>query len=155
MKSILIKLTLVLTFFVIVLSCTSNGDIYKGQDIVFKNVNVITMIDEKILVNKSVYISYGKIVSIVDFKDMILPRKTLIINAKDIFILPGFSDMHVHANYEEEMALFLANGVTTIRNMWGFPEHLKYKEANNKKEILGPTLYTTGPLIDGTYPVWC
>ncbi|MCP4163986.1 MAG: amidohydrolase family protein [Deltaproteobacteria bacterium] len=148
------KSTLILLFFAIVLSCSPNRDVQKEQDIVFKNVNVISMIDEQVLENKSVYISNGKIVSIGEFEDLTLSQNTLVINADDKFLLPGFSDMHVHTYYEEEPALFLVNGVTTIRNMWGLPEHLEYKEANSKKEILGPTLYTTGPLIDGSNPIW-
>jgi imidazolonepropionase-like amidohydrolase len=154
MKTSLIKSFLVLSLLFLIQSCASNRDILKVKDIVFKNVNVISMVDEHILESKSVYISNGKIVSIDEFEELMLPKNTLIINADNKYLLPGFSDMHVHTQHEEVLALFLANGVTTIRNMWGLPEHLEYREAIRNKEILGPNLYTCGPLIDGTIPAW-
>ncbi|NPD75556.1 hypothetical protein, partial [Oceanispirochaeta sp. M1] len=154
MKTSLLRSLLFLSFFTYIFSCSSNRDIPKAQNIVFKNVNVISMVDEHILENKSVYIVDRKIVSIDVFENLILPKKTLIIHAEDKFLLPGFSDMHVHTDREEVLALFLANGVTTIRNMWGLPEHVEYREAISNKEILGPNLYTTGPLIDGAIPAW-
>ena len=154
MKTSLLKYFLLLSLFFLIQSCASNRDVPKAQDIVFRNAAVISMVDEHILENKSVYIADGIIIAIDDYENLNLPKKTLIINAEGKFLLPGFSDMHVHANHEEVLSLFLANGVTTIRNMWGLPEHIEYREAIFNKEILGPNLYTCGPLIDGAIPAW-
>ncbi|MBF9016821.1 hypothetical protein, partial [Oceanispirochaeta sp. M2] len=154
MKTCLLKFILLLSLLFVIQSCASNRNVPKAQDIVFKNVAVISMVDEHILENKSVYIADGTIIAIDDYENLNLPKKTLIINSDGKFLLPGFSDMHVHTDHEEVLSLFLANGVTTIRNMWGLPDHVEYREAISNKEILGPNLYTTGPLIDGTIPVW-
>ena len=62
--------------------------------------------------------------------------------------------MHVHAGYIEEATLFLANGVTLIRNMWGNPQHLQMKKKIQNRQIPGPELFTTGPLIDGRGAYW-
>jgi imidazolonepropionase-like amidohydrolase len=48
----------------------------------------------------------------------------------------------------------LANGVTTIRNMFGGPIHLRWKERIAAGEFGGPMIYTAGPIIDGNPPIW-
>ena len=153
MKTSLLKPFLLLSFLFLIQSCASDRNVPKAQNILFKNVAVISMVDEHILENKSVYIADGKIIAIDDYENLKLPKKTLIINAEDKFLLPGFSDMHVHLNSEEDLALYLANGVTTIRNMRGDSDHLVLKEAISNKEILGPNLFTTGPIVDSSIPV--
>jgi imidazolonepropionase-like amidohydrolase len=57
--------------------------------------------------------------------------------------------MHVHVWDEYELGLYLANGVTTVRNLWGQPMHLRMKEAIVSEEILGPLFFTSGPKLTG------
>lgn len=82
------------------------------------------------------------------------PEGVRIVEGRGRFLLPGLCDMHVHNWYAEEHVLFLANGVTTIRNMWGSPQHLRWARAIREGERLGPTLHTTGPILDGSPPIW-
>lgn len=44
-------------------------------------------------------------------------------------VLPGLADMHVHLEFKEPTVLlaFLANGVSTVRNMDGRPYILDWK----------------------------
>lgn len=76
--------------------------------------------------------------------------------------MPGLADMHVHLNIrgqagllknEEFALLFLANGVTTVRNMWGNSDILALRRSIDEGAIVGPRIYTTGPLTDGSPPV--
>ncbi|MGE3467773.1 MAG: amidohydrolase family protein [Pyrinomonadaceae bacterium] len=53
---------------------------------------------------------------------------------------------------EDEMLLYLANGVTTVRNMHGTRTHLEWREQIRKGERLGPRLFTAGPILDGDPP---
>lgn len=69
------------------------------------------------------------------------------------YLLPGLVDFHVHLRDEGELASYLTWGVTSVVNMRGGPAHLKLREAIRLGEILGPTLYTTGPTIDGDPPI--
>ncbi len=80
--------------------------------------------------------------------------------------MPGLADMHVHllpafaapkveAQYQEDrqdnysmFELFVANGVTTVLNMWGHPVHLKLRDKVLQGEVFGPLIYTTGPYIN-------
>jgi amidohydrolase family protein len=60
-------------------------------------------------------------------------------------------EQQLGAGYAERVVfLFLANGVTTIRGMLGHPAHLVLRERLRRHELLGPTLYTSGPSFNGT-----
>ena len=66
-------------------------------------------------------------------------------------LMPGLADMHVHLEYFEDpsiLKLFLANGVTTVRNMDGRPRILEWKKQIEEGTLLGPLIYTAGPLLD-------
>lgn len=124
------------------------------RSIVFKNANIIPMTNNTILEKTSIHILDGKIIAIGNFQNFDIPGDTLIINAKGKYITPGFSDMHVHINNPEDYSLFVANGITLVRNMWGEPRHLESRNKIKNKEIIGPEVFTSGPIIDGKTPVW-
>ena len=87
-----------------------------------------------------------------------MPAGALQIDGRGKYLMPGLADMHVHLfpgagqQYDlssQQLQLFLANGVTTIRNMIGKPEHVMLRERVAKGELLGPTIYTAGPPLLG------
>ena len=81
---------------------------------------------------KTILIKADTIVKI--FDGYVLPKNKMatIIDLKDKVVMPGLIDMHVHVWDRYELGLYLANGVTTVRNLWGIPLHLRIKEENNK-----------------------
>jgi imidazolonepropionase-like amidohydrolase len=50
--------------------------------------------------------------------------------------------------------MFVANGVTTVRNMWGSETIDTLTKEINSGSLTGPHIYSTGPITDGTPPVW-
>ena len=50
--------------------------------------------------------------------------------------------------------MFLANGVTTVRNMWGSPAIDAFAAEIRSGEVPGPFIYSTGPITDGNPQVW-
>ncbi|MCL2564426.1 MAG: amidohydrolase family protein [Defluviitaleaceae bacterium] len=72
-----------------------------------------------------------------------------IIDCTGKFIMPGLFDGHVHINSDEMHGLFIANGVTSVRNMWGFPLQKQWDKEVREGKRIGPYIYSTGPLIDG------
>ncbi|MDX1767628.1 MAG: amidohydrolase family protein [Arenibacter troitsensis] len=110
------------------------------------NVNILPMHQDTVLTNKMVYIQDGIIKSITES----LPQKEVeIVDAQGKFLLPGLIDMHVHVWDKYELGLYLANGVTAVRNVWGMPMHLRIKDDVNNDKILSPHFYTTGPKLTG------
>ena len=85
-----------------------------------------------------------------------VPAGVARIDGRGKWLMPGLVDMHVHFNDERDGVLYVANGVTTVRNMWGNPQTLTWRDqaAKHDPRYLGPTIYTAGPITDGEPPVW-
>ncbi len=64
-------------------------------------------------------------------------------------IVPGLIDCHVHSE-EWHAPLFLANGVTTVRDVGcALDPILERRERWNRREAAAPRLVCCGPLLDG------
>jgi imidazolonepropionase-like amidohydrolase len=50
--------------------------------------------------------------------------------------------------------MFLLNSVTTVRNLFGSPAHVEWRDRIARGELDGPTMITAGPILDGDPPVW-
>jgi imidazolonepropionase-like amidohydrolase len=50
--------------------------------------------------------------------------------------------------------MFLANGVTTVRNMWGSETIDALAKDIDSGRLAGPHIYSSGPITDGNPPVW-
>ena len=110
------------------------------------NVNIIPMNQDTILIDKMVYIKDGVIQTIADSIEINDVEK---LDAKNKYLTPGLIDMHVHIWDRYELGLYLSNGVTAVRNLWGMPMHLRLKEDVNNDEIISPLFFTTGPKLTG------
>lgn len=113
---------------------------------ILKNINVIPMTEEVVLENKDVLIENNKIAKISDNIEL---SSIQVIDCKNKYLMPGLFDMHVHLNMSDMIPLLFANGVTSVRNMWGFPQTMEWKKGIDEGKIIGPTIYSTGPLTDG------
>jgi len=69
------------------------------------------------------------------------------------YVVPGLADMHVHIN-RSDLGAYVRYGVTSVRNMWGYPELRAMLEEQRQADWTGPTIYTTSPAIDGSPPHW-
>jgi hypothetical protein len=110
------------------------------------NANIIPMNQDTILVDKMVYIKDGLIQNI---SENIEIKGVAIIDAKNKYLTPGLIDMHVHVWDRYELGLYLSNGVTAVRNLWGMPMHLRLKEDIKNDKIISPMFFTTGPKLTG------
>ncbi len=126
-----------------------------GADIVaFVHVAVVPMDSKRVLKNWTVVISDGRIRDLGPSSAIKIPKEATLIDGRGKYLMPGLADMHAHTWEEAELPLFLANGVTTIRNMFGGPIHLRWKARIAAGDFVGPTIYTAGPIIDGNPPIW-
>ena len=71
------------------------------------------------------------------------------IDARGAYLIPGLADMHVHLEDVNDLRLYVASGVTTVRNMRGSPEHLAMRQRVAAGTLLGPTIFTSGPTLLG------
>lgn len=120
--------------------------------VAFQNVNVIPMDAERILKNQTVVVRDGIIEKVGSNAKIEIPTDTLVVDGDGKYLLPGLVDMHVHVISENELLLFAANGVTSVRNMWGgmnFTDHLGWRAKIETGDMFGPTFYTSGPVMEG------
>lgn len=120
----------------------------------FVNVSVVPMDRERVLENWTVVVVHDRIRELGPAAAVTIPENAMVIDGRGKYLMPGLADMHAHTWREEDFALLLANGVTTIRNMFGGPIHLRWKESIAAGEFAGPNIYTAGPIIDGNPPIW-
>lgn len=123
-------------------------------DIVFVDVNVVPMDAERVLPGRTVIVRSGRIARIGSVGDVELPDGADVIQGRGRWLMPGLADMHAHYGSRDAAALFLANGVTTVRVMWGRPEHLKERDRVVSGERLAPAIVCGSPIVDGDPPTW-
>lgn len=86
-----------------------------------------------------------------------IPEGAQIVEAGGKWIIPGLIDSHAHAESADQtpFSLYLANGVTTIRNPGGNMTVLRLtREQLASGKLVGPRLFFSGPILDGMPPVW-
>jgi imidazolonepropionase-like amidohydrolase len=124
----------------------------------FVNVNVIPMDRERVLKDQTVIVRDGRIVEIGPADKIKVHIDARRVDGRGKYLMPGLVDMHAHLFSDDafpdrlagdELAIMLANGVTTIRLMIGTPEHLKLREQVAKGNLLGPTIYAASPQLSG------
>ena len=126
----------------------------KPQRVVaFVNVNVVPMDTERVIAAQTVVIKDGVITEIGPAAKVKVPAGALRVHASGKYLMPGLIDTHVHLTVPREMVLalfqlFIANGVTTVVNLRGTPEHLELRASVEKGEVFGPTLYTAGSYVN-------
>ncbi len=120
---------------------------------VFENVRVLTMTPAGTLTEATVVVTGDQVTSVGPAPDEI-PGDATIIDGTGMTLMPGLADMHVHYFSENEGPMFLANGVTTVRNLWGTAQTFALDTGNKTGTTAGPHVYTSGPLMDGPNPIW-
>jgi cytosine/adenosine deaminase-related metal-dependent hydrolase len=85
--------------------------------ILFRDVALVPMDAERVVLRQSVLVSGGRIVAI--GKDLAAPTGAKIVQGRGRFLAPGLADMHVHAANGRDMQVLLAHGVTTVLDMGG------------------------------------
>jgi imidazolonepropionase-like amidohydrolase len=118
----------------------------------FTNVTVIPMDRDRAVAGQTVIVRNGRIAAIGPVRTTSVPDGAQRIDGTGQFLMPGLADMHVHIFSSDELVFYLANGVTTVRNMWGMPMHLRMRDSIRAGQLLGPTVYTAGAILDGDPP---
>jgi imidazolonepropionase-like amidohydrolase len=110
----------------------------------------------------TVIIDGARIVS-VSHSPSFLPgeRKPTRVDGTGQFLIPGLWDMHVHSAFGDWfpggrdiiLPLFIANGVTGVRDMGGdVPVLTGWRKQIASGEIIGPRMIISGPMLDALLP---
>ena len=127
------------------------------EALIFTNVTVVSTRNGGIEPNVTVVIKKGQITGMAKVGFVDEGRNNTIINAHGKFMIPGLWDMHVHSAFispvwDEKVIypLYIANGVTGVRDMGGNPEVLASRRTRiDSGQLLGPHLIFGGPFLAG------
>lgn len=132
-------------------------------DLVIENAYVLNL-ETGAMETQTLGISGGRIVKVLHASERHAYEAKETIDAKDKYVLPGFWDNHVHFRGGDSLIdanknflkLYIANGITTVRDAGGdlTTSVMKWKEQISANELVGPTIFTSGPKIDGPKGTW-
>lgn len=145
------------------------------------NVNVVDVVNKKVLSNQTVIITNENITTIVPSGKIKLAAKAVKIDGSGKYLIPGMTDGHVHffqsgglytrpdaldlrkyhtyeneidwvhANMEDFLLRYLQAGITSVIDVGATYNFLKQRDSLANKKYL-PYVYMTGPLLTSYEP---
>ena len=131
--------------------------------IVITHVTIINPGESSVIPNATVVIEGDRITAVSrGHAPAVIPAKNArIIDGSGRFLIPGLWDMHVHTAFGDWfpggrdiiLPLFIANGVTGVRDMGGdVPVLSAWRKGIAAGEIVGPRMMFSGPMLDAPLP---
>ncbi len=119
--------------------------------VAIRNIQIVDPATEEVTPGQAVISdlnSNGLILWVGDAAKMPARADLTVIDGGGRYLAPGLVDMHVHADSMSGWLLDLANGVTGVRDMDGFPWILAVRQSVNAGRMLAPALHVTGTIIN-------
>jgi amidohydrolase family protein len=123
----------------------------RSKPIVFTHAMVIDATGADAQSDMVVIVTGETITEIGKFGKIEFPKNSQVIDATGKFLIPGLWDMHVHLTKigENALPLFIANGVTSVRDMGGdYVDVLKWRKEAADGTRLAPRIKTPGALLE-------
>lgn len=129
--------------------------------VVITDVNIVDVQTGEIRTDQIVIIEKNRITSTGPRRSTRYPHNASSINAKGGYLIPGLWDMHVHLVFgdwfplaeEISLPLFVANGVTGVRDMGSELQTVQeWRNEIERDRLIGPRIVTSGPMLDGPKP---
>lgn len=157
MSRYLLPLSLFLIFF----SCSQEP---KEVDLLLLNATIIDVENDMTIKNQLIAVKSDTIFAINEADNAGDYFSPTTVDLDHKFVMPGLWDNHVHFRGGKELieankkllALYFVFGVTTVRDGGGdiTPSILEWREDISAGELTGPTIFTSGPKLDGDNPAW-
>lgn len=130
-----------------------------AQPFAFTNVTIIDVEEGVANLGMSVIVTGDRITGVGTVDEIDVPDGATIIDGTGKYLIPGLWDMHVHSWKESYMRdvflpLYIAHGVTGIRELSGQPFNLEQREAIEAGTLLGPRMVVGSPFVDGPNPTF-
>lgn len=136
--------------------CAMCAAVLSAQEIVLiRNVGIVSMKSPRVEEKRDVYLRGGKIWKIEKTRSKTVGENAQIVDGTNKFLMPGLRDAHVHAwDAELFFPIYLANGITGIRDMGGVLEpYQKWREkARADASFLMPKTFVAGMILNGAPP---
>jgi imidazolonepropionase-like amidohydrolase len=119
----------------------------------FTNVSVIDGTDSVARPGQTVVVRGNRIVSVTPSSPADNRACDRVIDARGRFLIPGLWDMHVHTavvSGTNVLALYVANGVTGVRDMAGdWTTLITWRDKIARGRLVGPRIVASGPYLEG------
>jgi len=128
---------------------------------VITDVTVINPRSDSVQPHSMVVINGNRITFVSRSAAVPLAKNTHVIDGRGQFLIPGLWDMHVHSAFGDWfpggrdiiLPLFIANGVTGVRDMGGDISVLfTWRSEIADGKIIGPHMIISGPMLDALLP---
>lgn len=108
-------------------------------DVAIIHVNTLSRDNSRMIPNQTVLLHKGVIVN--QGSDVIVPNGYEVIDGTGQYLIPGLIDSHVHLwQSPNDLLLYLANGVTHVKELNGSEDHLQWKHEINQGRP-GPDMF--------------
>jgi imidazolonepropionase-like amidohydrolase len=114
--------------------------------IVITDVSVLAPNGAEMLAPRTVVIDQGKIAAISTTTPALETART--VDGSGLYLVPGLIDSHVHLRRQpNDLLLYLANGVTAVRDLSGSASILDWRDEVDRGERVGPRISVASPLL--------
>ena len=146
----------------LVCCCMANAQLIKA-DLILQDITIVDVSNNKLMPHQSVVIAKDRILAIGQKTIEKNYQAKRLVPATGKYVMPSLWDMHVHFGGDtlrEEnkwlLPLYLAAGVTAVRDCAGdiSLEVLAWKQAIDAGKLQGPTIFTSGPKLEGPKSIW-
>ena len=129
--------------------------------IAIEDVAVVDIVRGKLLSPRTVVIVDGRIAAVGETDAITIPPGAIRVEGRGRYLMPGLVDMHVHLfnnasrrpPNEWAFSLFVANGVTGVREMRAEPAQIatieRWRTLAHRGELVAPRLLDAGIAVDG------
>jgi len=163
MKQLLVLMSLILLSTTLVAQV---APVARPRSLVFNHVTVIDMTGASPQPDLTVVIAGNRVAALGKPGTVRVPENAEVIDGTGKFLIPGLWDMHAHVFHyrlplppdEYSFPLFIANGVTSVREMWTRVDRMDQirlwrKDFADRRRIV-PRFAAVGTLVDGPPATW-
>ncbi|HEX4606485.1 MAG TPA: amidohydrolase family protein [Candidatus Angelobacter sp.] len=133
----------------------------EGPALAITHINVVDVVSGSIQPDMTVVIRGNRILRVGKDNKVRSSKAARVVDGRGKFLIPGLWDMHVHLMFgdwipggrEVSLPLFVANGVTGVRDMGGdLDTLLAWRKEIAAGTLIGPRMVIAGPMLDGPKP---
>jgi imidazolonepropionase-like amidohydrolase len=148
-------LTACLTFAALAAALPAGAEEAPASALAITGVTVIDATGAPARPRMTVVVTGDRITAVGKSGDVRVPQGAGVVDGNGKYLIPGLWDMHVHTFGPSFGALYLANGVTGVRDMHALNPDAMFgmrKDVQDGKQP-GPRIVAAGPLVDGPKPL--
>ena len=124
-----------------------------SRAIALVGASVVSMRNDAVVDGQTIVVRDRRIVALGAEGSVAVPADAFVVDARGSFVMPGLVDMHVHSAIRDA-ALYVPHGITTVRNLWGFPGLTTYARRVLDEDLRAPTIVTVSPGLDAHPATW-